>query len=122
MEGENGGPASGAAIPLRSRDHSPVYAGRLEIRPADHAALVDGRPLILTVRELQLLTELAHNAERVMTREELYLRVWGRSYRRSDRSVDVYVGRLRAKLNRALPGRRFIHTHTGIGYRFSPQA
>jgi len=108
MEGENG-------------DQTPVYAGRLEIRPSDHAALVDGRPLLLTVRELQLLTELAHNAERVMTREELYLAVWGRTYRRSDRSVDVYVGRLRAKLERALPGRRYIHTHTGIGYRFSPQ-
>ncbi len=77
---------------------------------------------LLTVRELQLLTELAHNADRVMTREELYRTVWGRCYRKSDRSVDVYVGRLRAKLDRALPGWRFIHTHTGIGYRFSPQA
>jgi len=121
MEGENGG-MPGAAISLVGEDQSPVYAGRLEIRPADHAALVDGRPLILTVRELQLLTELAHNAERVMTREELYEAVWGRSYTKSDRSVDVYVGRLRAKLGLALPGRRFIHTHTGIGYRFSPQA
>ena len=122
MEGENGGAVSGATISLVGEDQSPVYAGRLEIRPADHAALVDGRPLILTVRELQLLTELAHNAERVMTREKLYETVWGRSYKKSDRSVDVYVGRLRAKLARALPGRRFIHTHTGIGYRFSPQA
>jgi DNA-binding response OmpR family regulator len=122
MEGANGGSTSDARIALAGRDQTPVYAGRLEIRPADHAALVDGRPLVLTVRELQLLTELAHNAERVMTREELYQTVWGRTYRKSDRSVDVYVGRLRAKLNRALPGRRFIHTHTGIGYRFSPQA
>lgn len=122
MEGENGGAVTESTIPLVGRDQSPVYAGRLEIRPADHAALVDGRPLVLTVRELQLLTELAHNAERVMTREELYRTVWGRNYQKSDRSVDVYVGRLRAKLNRALPGRRFIHTHTGIGYRFSPQA
>jgi DNA-binding response OmpR family regulator len=122
MEGQNGAAVSGSAIPVVASDPTPVYAGRLEIRPADHAALVDGRPLVLTVRELQLLTELAHNAERVMTREELYQTVWGRSYKKSDRSVDVYVGRLRAKLNRALPGRRFIHTHTGIGYRFSPQA
>ena len=122
MEGENGGSAGVSTVPVVTGDQTPVYAGRLEIRPADHAALVDGRPLILTVRELQLLTELAQNAERVMTREELYHTVWGRSYRKSDRSVDVYVGRLRAKLNRALPGRRFIHTHTGIGYRFSPQA
>lgn len=119
-------PADGPALPppaptAFSGDPTPVYAGRLEIRPADHAALVDGRPLTLTVRELQLLTELAQNAERVMTREELYARVWRRSYEKSDRSVDVYVGRLRAKLARALPGRRFIHTHTGIGYRFSPE-
>ena len=122
MEGENGGAAPGSMALLVGEDQTPVYAGRLEIRPADHAALVDGRPLILTVRELQLLTELAHHAERVMTREELYETVWGRSSRKSDRSVDVYVGRLRAKLGRALPGRRFIHTHTGIGYRFSPEA
>jgi DNA-binding response OmpR family regulator len=122
MEGLNGGATPVSTIPVSSLDQTPVYAGRLEIRPADHAALVDGRPLILTVRELQLLTELAHNAERVMTREQLYETVWGRSYKKSDRSVDVYVGRLRAKLGRALPGRRFIHTHTGIGYRFSPQA
>ncbi|MGH2981509.1 MAG: hypothetical protein ACRDKV_05665 [Solirubrobacterales bacterium] len=44
--------------------------GRLEIRPVEHAALVDGRPLSLTVRELQLLTELASNAERILSREE----------------------------------------------------
>ncbi len=122
MEGENGAAGPASTIPLAGLDQTPVYAGRLEIRPADHAALVDGRPLVLTVRELQLLTELAHNAERVMTREQLYETVWRRSYKKSDRSVDVYVGRLRAKLERALPGRRFIHTHTGIGYRFSPQA
>jgi DNA-binding response OmpR family regulator len=102
-----------------AEDLVPVYAGRLEIRPADHAALVDGRPLTLTIRELQLLTELAQNAERVMTRDELYTRIWHRPYRKSDRSVDVYVGRLRSKLDRALPGRRYIHTHTGLGYRFS---
>jgi len=123
MEGENGGAPSRILVEAQGGpDLTPVYAGRLEIRPAEHAALVDGRPLSLTVRELALLTELAHNAERVMTRDELYRSVWGRDYRKSDRSVDVYVGRLRAKLDRALPGRRYIHTHTGIGYRFSPEA
>lgn len=95
-------------------------AGRLEIRPDEHAALVDGRPLSLTVRELQLLTELASNAERIMSREELYEAIWKRPPRRSDRSLDVYVSRLRSKLGRALPELRLIHTHNGIGYRFSP--
>lgn len=92
----------------------------LEIRPEQHAALVDGRPLSLTVRELQLLTTLASNPQRILTREELYAEVWGRQPRHDDRSVDVYVSRLRSKLSEALPGKALIHTHSGIGYRFSP--
>lgn len=92
----------------------------LEIRPEEHAALVDGRPLSLTLRELQLLIVLAGNPQRIMTRDELYTEVWGRPPRNGDRSVDVYVSRLRTKLGEALPERRLIHTHNGIGYRFAP--
>jgi DNA-binding response OmpR family regulator len=98
----------------------PAAAGRLQIRPAEHAALVDGRPMSLTMRELQLLVTLAAHPQRIMTREELFTEVWGGPARRDDRSVDVYVSRLRAKLGAALPGLRLIHTHNGIGYRFSP--
>ena len=94
--------------------------GRLEIRPEEHAALVDGRPLSLTMRELQLLITLAAHPQRIMTREELYAEVWGSEPRHDDRSVDVYVSRLRSKLGEALPGQQLIHTHNGIGYRFSP--
>jgi DNA-binding response OmpR family regulator len=95
-------------------------AERLEIRPNEHAALVDGRPLGLTRRELQLLITLADHPQRIMTREELYAAAWGRPPRDGDRSVDVYVSRLRSKLGEALPDRCLIHTHSGIGYRFSP--
>ncbi|HEV2727749.1 MAG TPA: response regulator transcription factor [Solirubrobacterales bacterium] len=95
--------------------------GRLEIKPEEHAALVDGRPLSLTVRELQLLVTLAEHPQRIMTREELFAQVWGGKPRGDDRSVDVYVSRLRAKLSEALPGTRLIHTHNGIGYRFAPE-
>jgi DNA-binding response OmpR family regulator len=101
-------------------DAPSLRAGRLEIRPAEHTALIDGRPLTLTVRELDLLTAFARNADRVMTREELSLIAWQREHEKSDRSVDVYVGRLRTKLARALGGVTLIHTHTGVGYRFSP--
>jgi len=97
-----------------------LSAGRLEIRPEEHAALVDGRPLRLTMRELQLLVTLAEHPQRIMTREELFSAVWGSQPRRDDRSVDVYVSRLRAKLGEALPQTQLIHTHNGIGYRFSP--
>jgi len=92
----------------------------LEIRPDEHAALVDGRPLSLTMRELQLLKALAARPQRIVTREELYAEVWGREPRHADRSVDVYVSRLRSKLSEALPGKHLIYTHSGIGYRFSP--
>jgi DNA-binding response OmpR family regulator len=102
---------------------APHYrAGRLEIRPQEHVALVDGRPLSLTMRELQLLATLAAHPQRILTRDELYSEVWGREQRRSDRSVDVYVSRLRAKLSAAIPEQTLIHTHTGIGYRFSSDA
>jgi DNA-binding response OmpR family regulator len=99
---------------------SPLVGGRLEIRPEEHAALVDGRPLSLTMRELQLLVTLSDHPQRIMTREELFAAVWGSEPRPDDRSVDVYVSRLRAKLGEALPGQQLIHTHHGIGYRFSP--
>jgi DNA-binding response OmpR family regulator len=99
-----------------------VYrAGTLEVRPAEHMALVHEKPLQLTVRELALLSELARNSERVLTREQLYEAVWGRRWRASDRSVDVYISRLRNKLAVAVPGTSFIHTHFGVGYRFSPE-
>jgi DNA-binding response OmpR family regulator len=94
-------------------------AGRLEVRPEDYVALVDGRPLSLTMRELQLLSTLAAHPQRVLTRDELYAQVWGGQPRLSDRSVDVYVSRLRAKLAEAMPDQALIHTHTGIGYRFA---
>jgi DNA-binding response OmpR family regulator len=103
-----------------TRNTSQLSGGRLEIRPEEHAAVVDGRPLSLTMRELQLLITLSSHPQRIMTREELFTAVWGSQPRRDDRSVDVYVSRLRAKLHEALPGLQLIHTHNGIGYRFSP--
>jgi DNA-binding response OmpR family regulator len=98
-----------------------VRAGDLEIRPAEFIALASGKRLQLTVRELELLTALAERCDRIVSREELYRVVWGEPYRKSDRSVDVYVGKLRQKLEEAMPGRQFIHTHFGFGYRFSPE-
>ena len=96
-----------------------MHAGALEIRPEEFLALVHGRPLHLTARELSLLTALVERAERIVSREELYRAVWGEPYRKADRSVDVYVGKLRQKLERELPGQTCIHTHFGFGYRFS---
>ena len=97
---------------------SRLRAGDLEIHPAEFIATAGDRRLNLTARELDLLTALVEREGRIVSREELYRTVWGERYRKSDRSVDVYVAKLRQKLDDALPGRRLIHTHFGFGYRF----
>jgi DNA-binding response OmpR family regulator len=109
--------ALGAAQP----DPDVIRIGPLEILPAEHLARVRGRTLLLSTRELGLLTELARNADRIVSREHLCRLAWGRELREGDRSVDVYVRRLRVKLERAMPGWRFIHTHFGFGYRLAPE-
>ena len=99
-----------------------VYrAADLEVRPADHLVLARGRALNLSQRELQVLVALTERSGRIITREALYGAVWGGTLRHDDRSVDVYVHKLRAKLAGALPEWRFIHTHFGFGYRFSAE-
>ena len=104
------------------REHSAtLYAGELEIRPAEGLVLATGRALTLSVREFGLLVAMAERAGKIVTREELYSVVWGRELRSGDRSVDVYVSKLRGKLEAAMPDRHFIHTHPGFGYRFQPQ-
>jgi DNA-binding response OmpR family regulator len=103
---------------VEAATHEILREGGLEIRPAEFLALADGRPLALTVRELNLLAALARRSGRIVSREELYAVVWRRPFRKEERSVDVYVRKLRAKLEAALPGETFIHTHFGFGYRF----
>jgi DNA-binding response OmpR family regulator len=97
-----------------------LAAGELEIRPGDGLARVGGRVLTLSVREFALLAALADRAGTIVRREELYRAAWGRALRPGDRSVDVYISKLRAKLERALPDQRLIHTHPGFGYRLEP--
>ena len=101
----------------RNLDGEVLRSDGLEVRPGEYLAIADGRVVALSLRELALLAELVRNAGRIVPREELYERVWGRPLRHSDRSVDVYVHRVRRKLAAALPGRECIHTHFGFGYR-----
>lgn len=98
-----------------------MAVGPLEIMPDEHLARVGERVLTLSLRELSVLVELAREAGRIVTREELFRRVWGREMPSGERSVDVYVRKLRVKLGAVLPGWSCIHTHFGFGYRLAPE-
>ena len=80
-----------------------LYVGALEIRPIDGLVLAGGRALNLSVREFGLLVALARSGGGIVRREDFYARVWGGSLRGGDRSIDVYIHKLRVKLEDALP-------------------
>jgi DNA-binding response OmpR family regulator len=105
----------------RRAQSTPLLAGQIEIRSDHFQAFAQGRSLDLTRREFELIELLAAAEGRVLEREEIYSRLWGYAMVRGDRSVDVFVRKLRQKLEKASPQWRYIHTHFGIGYRFAPQ-
>ena len=96
-------------------------AGNLDIRPQEYEVLVDGRRVGLTIREFQTFMVLAERPDRVISRPEMYSLVWGGQMAYRDRSVDVFVRKVRRKLGTAAPGWSYIHTHFGVGYRFSAE-
>jgi DNA-binding response OmpR family regulator len=115
-----------AVVRRRRRAHvretaGSVTAGQIEIRSDRFQVYVDGRSAELTRREFELIELLAAADGRVLEREEIYQRVWGYAMARGDRSVDVFVRKLRQKLEKASPEWRYIHTHFGVGYRFAAE-
>jgi DNA-binding response OmpR family regulator len=98
-----------------------IRSGEIEIRTSDGLVLAGGRVVPMSVREFRLLCALVAREGRIVAREDLYRAAWEAPLRNGDRSVDVYVHKLRVKLENALPGQAFIHTHFGFGYRFAPE-
>jgi DNA-binding response OmpR family regulator len=105
----------------RARSSEPSKLANLEIRLEEHEILVDGRRVGLTQREFQMTQVLIERLDRVVTRPEIYSRVWGGQMAYRDRSVDVLVRKTRRKFAGAAPNWIYIHTHFGVGYRFSPE-
>ncbi len=93
----------------------------LRIDPREVQAFVDGASAELTPTEFKLLYTLALERGRVVTRDELLQRIWGRRQTHRDRTVDVFVRRLRQKIDRNASRHSFIQTRFGVGYKLEPE-
>src|SRR5215210_5088568 len=102
-------------------DAAPVAAGDLEVRADQYQAFAAGKSAELTRREFEVLQLLAGARGRVLQREEIYQAVWGYAMAHGDRSVDVFVRKVRQKLESVSPEWDYIHTHFGVGYRFEAE-
>jgi DNA-binding response OmpR family regulator len=100
----------------------PIQLEELTIDPREVQAYVDGRSAGLTPTEFKLLYALALERGRVVTRDELMQKIWGRRQRYRDRTVDVFVRKLRTKIDRRATAHAFIHTRHGVGYKLDPVA
>jgi two-component system response regulator ParR len=105
---------------LERRDGDAIEVEELRIEPRDVQAYVDGVSAELTPTEFKVLYALAVDAGRVVTRDELLQKIWGRRRSYRDRTVDVCVKRLRDKVDRRASAHTFIQTRFGVGYKLEP--
>ena len=107
--------------PAEEKRGDAIEIEELRIDPREVQAFIDGRSAELTPTEFKLLYTLALDRGRVVTRDELLQKVWGRRETHRDRTVDVFVRRLRQKIDRIAPQHSFIHTRFGVGYKLEPE-
>jgi DNA-binding response OmpR family regulator len=93
----------------------------LRVDPREVQAYVHGESVGLTPTEFRLLYALALEAGRVVTRDELLQRIWGRRETHRDRTVDVFVRKLREKIDKRSSAHTFIQTRYGVGYKLEAQ-
>ena len=99
----------------------PIEIEELRLDPREVQAYVDGQTAALTPTEFRLLYALALDRGRVLTRDELMQRLWGRKMTYRDRTVDVCVRKLREKVDRQSSRHTFVQTRFGVGYRLEPE-
>src|SRR4051812_33237224 len=97
-----------------------LVVGDIELDPQDRSALRAGRPLYLSATEGALLEYFMRDPGRVLTRQQLLDHVWDPAFEPASNVVDVYVGYLRAKVDRPF-GRHSLQTVRGLGYRLVPE-
>ena len=116
----------GAAARRGTRAQDPrrgeeIVVEELRLDPRNVQAYVDGSSAELTPTEFRLVYTLALDQGRVLTRDELLQRVWGRRASHRDRTVDVFVRKLRDKIDRPATKHVFLHTRHGVGYKLEPE-
>jgi DNA-binding response OmpR family regulator len=114
----------GARRGVRAQDATrgePIEIEELRVDPRSVQAYVNGESVQLTPTEFRLLYALAADQGRVLTRDELLQKIWGRRLTRRDRTVDVFVRKLREKIDQRSPRHSFVHTRYGVGYKLEPQ-
>ncbi len=94
-----------------------IEVEELRVDPGDVQAFVSGVSCELTPTEFRLLYALALERGRVVSRDQLLQQLWGRRQTRRDRTVDVFVRRIRDKIERCSPRHSFIQTRYGVGYK-----
>ena len=115
-----------AALRRGARPAEPARGELIEIEeltidPDQVQAYVGGESAGLTPTEFRLLYALALERGRVLTRDELLQRIWGRRESHRDRTVDVFVRKLREKVDRRAQHHSFIQTRYGVGYQLDPR-
>ena len=99
----------------------PIEIAELRIDPREVQAFVDGESADLTPTEFRLAYALALETGRVLTRDELLQRVWGRRASHRDRTVDVFVRKLREKIDGRASRHTFLQTRYGVGYKLEAE-
>ena len=111
----------GGGAPTRERGE-PIEAEELRIDPREVQAYVDGESASLTPTEFRLLYTLALERGRVLDRDELLQKIWGRRATHRDRTVDVFIRKLREKIDKRASQHTFVQTRYGVGYAFEPKS
>ncbi len=97
-----------------SKENGIIYYDKIEVNLDKHIIYEDGKEVILSNKEFRLLVFLIQNKGIALSRETLLSRVWKESYHLGDRTIDVYMGKIREKLPTIS---QHIKTIKGVGYR-----
>ena len=94
-----------------------LSCGPLRLSRENHTVTADGAEISLTSREFAILALLMEHPKRAFSRAQIYEAVWGEEFMGDDNTVNVHVSNLRATLAKAAPGREYIKTVWGIGFK-----